>query len=154
MQEELKQKLNFEDFDTISRITMAVAQLKTVFEVWNKERLQNYKRVAGKIFSQAELDKLTAEERPKFIANLLIPIILQVIGNFKNNDSTVEGQPRTAGDVRFANIVTDLLDWLLNTCNDTNMERVRASIDALIGRVGFLVNDWSFMQDAEGKARF
>ena len=33
MQEELKQKLNFEDFDTISRITMAVAQLKTVFEV-------------------------------------------------------------------------------------------------------------------------
>ena len=151
MQEQ--QKLNFEDFDTISRKTMAVAQLKIVFDVWNQERLQNYKRVGGKILSQAELDKLTAEERPKFITNLLIPIILQVIGNFKNNDSTVEGQPRTAGDVRFANIVTDLLDWLLNTCNDTNMERVRASIDALIGRVGFLVNDWSFAQDAEGKAR-
>lgn len=148
----MNENLNIEDINTISKITNADTNATTFFETFKREALQNYHRLAGQIYSQAELDKLDYEQRPKFVANLLLPIILQLIGNFKNNASTVEAFPRTPGDQKFANIVTDLLDYALNQENNAYDEVARAYLDALVGRIGWLVTEWDYSQTPEGKS--
>jgi hypothetical protein len=119
-------------------------------DIYFQEMLQNFKRVAGYIFSSADLAKLEKEKRPTFIYNLLLPVLLRLSGSFKDNLSRVEAQPRTPDDFGMAKIMTDLLDYSHYTANDVGHEMAMAFIFACIGRVGWITNEWSYVDDPEG----
>lgn len=140
----------FEDTERISNVCFAEWGLSTNYRVYFQEMLQNYKRVAGYIYSAADLAKLNLEERPKFVYNLLLPIILQLSGNFINNQSRVEAIPRTPGDFKMSLIMTDMLDYVHYTANDLMREMAMAFTCAIIGRVGWVAQDWSYTRDPEG----
>ena len=140
----------FEDVKKVSDVAAAEWELSNNYRVYFQEMLQNYKRVAGYIYSAADLQKLNLEERPKFVYNLFLPILLQLSGNFLSNQSRVEAVPRTPGDFKMAQVMSDILDYVHYTANDLQRELAMAFVNAVIGRVGWVAMDWSTARDPEG----
>lgn len=146
----LKMGSKYENIELVSTVATAEFETSETFRVYFQEMLQNYKRAAGYIYSGADLAKLHLEERPAFVYNLLLPILLQISGNFLNNQSRVEALPRTPGDHRMNVIMTDLIDYAHYTANNLTKELAMAFVNAIIGRVGWIYQDWSYMRDPEG----
>ena len=149
-QNDIRMGTKYERIGKVADVANAEWQTSQHFRNWFQEMIQNYKRVAGYIYSAADLAKLNLEERPKFIYNLLLPIILQLSGNFINNQSKVESIPRTAGDFKMNIIMSDLLDYAHYTANTLKRELSMAFVHAIIGRVGWIAQDWSHQNDPEG----
>lgn len=142
---------NFEDIQTIAAITAADRNLESQFSTWRKQAFYNYKKVAGYIFTEEEQRKLKSENRPAFVANLFVPILLQLGGNFKNSQGRVVATPTTPDDYRTADILTDTMDWAHYEVNDLQYQLARGYLDALIGRVGWVCEDWSYKDDPMGR---
>ncbi len=139
-----------ENVDLISYVTGRENDYQKEFTNYFKESLQNYKRVAGYIYSKADLAKLNEEERPSHVYNLLLPKIMNLAGSFLDNQSKVEADPRTPGDFGMANILTDLLDYVHYTANDLPTIMTAAYLCSTIGRVGWVYGDYSYEKDREG----
>jgi hypothetical protein len=150
MQNDLLMGTKYEDTELVAKITNCESEAASGFDPFFREIMQNFKRLSGYIFSEADLKKLTKEQRPKFVYNYLLPIVLQLMGNFVNNQSKIEAQPRTLGDVKMSNIMSDIIDYAHYTANDLFGEMNKAYANAIIGRVGWIVQDWRFDKDPEG----
>lgn len=144
---------SYEDTETVSKIIQIDSQLSAEFEPFHREILENYKKVAGKLLSEADLAKLRRERRPAFVANLIVPIVLNLAGNFIGNQSALETVARTMGDEATAKIINDILEYDHNTANDLNEVLLAAFLDAIIGRIGWIVQDWSYEDDPHGMER-
>ena len=140
----------YEDLTTVARVSNAEFEASIQFKNFFTESMQNFKRMAGYIYSAADLNKLELEKRPKFVYNFLLPIILQLMGNFLNNQSRVEASPRTMGDIKLTNIMTDVLDYIHYTANDLQGELSQAYGNAIIGRIGWIAQDWLTKKDSDG----
>ena len=130
------------DVDTVTKITKLKQELDSEFKDWNAERLENYNAVAGKLLTQAEIDELKKDGRPTFVWNALQPLVTQIAGNYKNNMVSVETLPRTPDDIDRSEIMTKVLQFVLHQQNDLDEESVKSYIDAIIGRIGWTVQDW------------
>ena len=140
----------YEDTQTIAAVTRIETNYIQHFHPYFQEMMQNYKRVAGYIYSEADLNKLRIEERPSFVYNLLLPKMMNLAGAFINNESKVEAQPRTPGDFQLSAILCDLLDFGHYTVNNLSREQATAFMCAAIGRVGWIYQYWSYLEDPEG----
>ena len=112
----------YEDLDLIVRISNAEQQLSDEFETFQKEIVYNFRMVMGELLKKADIQHLNQEGRPAFIHNLLLPIVLNLTGNFKDNQSKLEALGRTSDDQPFAEFFTSILDYMLYTATDRDWE--------------------------------
>jgi hypothetical protein len=138
----------YDNADLIYRIANGEYQLQQEFNPWILEGLYNFKRVSGKILSQADKNKLYREGRPDFQHNLFLPTILKIAGNHKANFNTIEADPTKPQFEDTAEMFTDLLKYELYQVNDIDYEFSKAFLDALIARIGWVVLDW--LDNADG----
>ena len=143
----------FQDTYTVSRYIELEGKLQPIFRTWKKERRQNFRKVAGELYSQADLQKLANEQRPDFIYNYLVPFILKLGGAFKSGAKKLEVRPNTFGDDQLAAIASKVMDWVHYDSNDLESEHAKSYLDALIGRIGWLVQDWSYEEEPLGNVR-
>lgn len=139
-----------ENLQLISHVENAEYRTSRLLDRYFREMYENFRRVNGHIYSEADLEKLNLEKRPAFVYNLFRPILLQLAGNFKTNMGKIEALPRTPGDVQLTNILNDLLDYVFITANDVEAEMIKSYINAVIGRVGWIYGDWRYDLDPEG----
>jgi hypothetical protein len=140
----------YEKLEIISDVESIRNQYRRHMDRYFTEMMENFKKVAGYLLSEADLAKLTREKRPTFIYNLLLPIMMKLGDSFLSNQSKVEAQPRTMGDYQMSRIMTDLLDYSHYTANNLPRELGMAFLFSAIGRVGWVCNEWSYFNDKQG----
>lgn len=143
-------KTKFENSALVNQIMVGDWEASIIFDEYFREMYQNFRRVAGMIYSEADLQKLNLEKRPAFIYNLFLPIILNLAGNFIDNQSKVEAVPVTPGDIRLCKVFTDVMDYIHYNANNLMWESAISYVNAIIGRVGWVCQDWTYRQDNQG----
>ena len=143
-------KSRYENVEAVSRIGTAEMKLAGDFQLYHKEILQNFYRLAGHIYSSADLQKLAIENRPDFEWNLFLPIILSIIGNFKQNLPGLDINGITKDDNTGAELQEKLMKYYLYQANDITYEFAIAFLYAIVGRIGWLKTSWTHNKDDEG----
>lgn len=139
-----------EDLKLLSYVENAEYQTSRAMDTYMREMFENYRRANGKIYSNADLDKLNLEKRPAFVYNLFRPILLQLAGNYRQNLGKIECTPRTPNDLGMVNIANDLMDYALLTANNYDYETTKSYINAIIGRIGWIYTDFRYDIDPKG----
>ena len=137
----------YEDIELVARITQVETNLRTTFETWFSETLQNFNKVAGHIMSAEDLAKLRREKRPDYIYNLFRPFLLRLLGDFKMSMPAVDFLPKTPDDIQHVSVLKGINDYLFYQANDIEYEDSKAFLNALIGRIGWIKQDWVFSDD-------
>src|SRR4030066_84296 len=136
------QNTNFEDIDTIARLSNLDISLTQVFKTYFEEIRNNFNLAAGHIYSDDDLTKLDIEKRPTFEPNLFLPILLKIVGDFKNTLPGVDLIGRTPSDHQFAQIFQKLNDYYLYQVNDILYEMSKAYLFSAIGRGTWIKQDF------------
>lgn len=134
----------YEDIELVARITQVETNLRTTFETWFSETLQNFNKVAGHIMSAEDLAKLRRERRPDYVYNLFRPFLLRLLGDFKMSMPAVDFLPKTPDDIQHVSVLKGINDYLFYQANDIEYEVSKAFLNALIGRIGWIKQDWVF----------
>lgn len=135
---------------TVSRVINFDNQLRSFFDKYHKDIIESKNKALGQIYSEADLQKLIKELRPKFVYNFFVPILLGLIGNLKNNLPRVEVIPVTENDLRNVNLQQKLLDYYLYTANDIDYELAKAYLFALIMKIGWITVDYGYDNNPDG----
>ena len=144
---------DYEDVETIARIGTAEMNLVGKFEVFHQEVFENFYRLAGHIFSGKDLQKLLQENRPNFEWNLFLPIILSMVGNFKNTIPSIIFYGDDEGQEQGAALQKKLSDYFLTQANDIDYELAKAFLWAVVGRIGWMKESWSYDKDPAGMVK-
>ena len=139
-----------EDLKLVAYVESAEYSASRSFDTYFREIYENFRRANGKIYNQADLEKLNLEKRPAFVYNLFRPILLQLSGNYRSNLGKVELFPKTPDDLEIINILNDLCDHALLTANNFEIEMTKAYINSIIGRIGWIYSDYRYDIDPEG----
>ena len=131
----------YEDTELVARITQVDSLLTNEFSQWYAEIMRNFNVVAGYLYTSEDLQKLNSEGRYALVYNILLPKILQLVGNFKYNQMGIEAQPRDFTDAKKAKIITDTINYVHQQVNDANYEIGKALSHAAIGRIGWIKHD-------------
>jgi len=140
----------YEDVEAVARIGTAEMKLASDFQLFHREILQNFFRLAGHIYSSADLKKLAVENRPDFEWNLFLPIVLSIIGNFKMNIPGLDITGVTQDDHTGSQLQSQLMDHYLYQANDIVYEFAIAFLYAIVGRIGWLKTGYDHQKDDEG----
>jgi hypothetical protein len=143
-------KSKYEDVGTIARIGSAEMSQCAAFELFNQENMMNFHRLAGHIYSQADLRKLALEKRPAFEWNLYLPIILSILGNFQDSIPGVDFFGMGSKGEKAADLQKKLCDYFLYQANDIEYELAKAFLFSVVARIGWLKCNWSFDKDPKG----
>lgn len=141
---------NYDDIEAIARIQGTELFLQNQFEKWQGEVLKNFYLLSGNLFSEADLRKLRNEKRPHFRTNLFLPVLLQIMGNFKASVPGLEFQGKTITDHAQARLWDSLVQYVLYQANDITYELPMAYAYSLIGRIGWIKTEWGYSKDPEG----
>lgn len=137
----------YKNIELIARIMDTENQLKTMYEEWNREILQNFYMVAGQLLSKADLQKLRNARRPDYMYNLFRPFILRLVGDYKQSMPTVDFLPKTPDDQQYCNMLKGVNDFIFYQANDVGYEMGKAFLYAIIGRVGWICQDFIYNTD-------
>jgi hypothetical protein len=140
----------YENMDRIASIISIDQRYSVHMDKYFKEMQEHFRRVAGYLYSEADLEKLTLEQRPSYVYNLLLPYILKLAGGFLKNQSRLEAEPQEPGDFGVSQIMTNLLDFSHYTANNLPKALGTSFIFSTIGRVGWIANEWSYHKYKEG----
>lgn len=140
----------YEDVEAVARIGTAEMKLVGDFQVFHREILQNFYRLAGHIYSSADLQKLAIENRPDFEWNLFLPIVLSIIGNFKMNIPGLDITGVTQDDHNGSQLQSQLMDHYLYQANDIVYEFAIAFLYAIVGRIGWIKTSYDHQKDEDG----
>jgi hypothetical protein len=136
---------------TVRKIQEAWSILRTKFSPLQVEALRNYRYVIGDQIDESVKKQLREEHRPAMVFNLIQPIILYMAGMLSSNKQAMKASPIRFGDELLAELHSVLVsDYAMEGC-DGYEEIVKASIDAIIAKVGWLNNHWSTRETVEGK---
>ena len=135
--------LTTEQQATLFRIINADYLSSGIFATWNRERLLNFNAVAGEIFSGKDLKYLKEARRPAYQYNLYMPLLLRLTGGFVGNMPGADFRPQGMEDEKAVDIFRNLNDWILKL-NDIDKQLAKAYLDALIGRIGWIRQDYFY----------
>lgn len=142
--------MNYDNQELVAQIVLADTTTNAMFDRWRLENMKNWRMVGGHLLSSEEKAKLQEEFRPDFEYNLLLPFLLQLVGNFKSSPSKPEAKGTNKESFPKAKIMNQLMDNIHFTENDLLTETAKAYTDALVNRIGWLVIDWSKKKDPLG----
>lgn len=142
--------MNYDNQELVAQIVLADTTTNSMFDRWRLENMRNWRMVGGHLLSSEDKAKLAEEFRPDFEYNLLLPFLLQLIGNFKSSPSKPQAKGTNKESFSKARIMNQLMDNIHFTENDLLTETAKAYTDALVNRIGWLVIDWSKKKDPLG----
>lgn len=134
----------YEDLEAIMRISLIDTQLTDEFSAFQNEQLQNFYLAQGYIFSAQDLAKLIKEKRPHFQSNYFNPKVLALAGNFVDNMPGFDVNGVEEGDHQKAMMFQALNDYINNTANSLEYELAKAYIFAIIGRISWINQYYSY----------
>ena len=141
-----------QDKQTVQKIVQAFSMLETRFSTFRRDALRNYRYVVGDQLDKETLDLLKEEKRPALVFNLLKPIIKNIAGILSQNKQAMKATPLRFGDELLAELHSALVsDFAVEGC-DGYEEIVKAAIDAVIGKIGWVNTHWSTRRNPEGEA--
>lgn len=115
-----------------------------------QQMLRNYKYVVGDQLDKDVLKELEAEGRPAVVMNILHAPVLTVAGHIAGNKIKLRAVPVSQGDEGGSEMHTKLVsDWAIG--DDGYYEIGKASIDAVIAKIGWVNQYVDFRRDPEGK---
>ena len=136
---------------TVQKIQESWSILRTKFSQLHVEALRNYRYVIGDQIDEEVKKVLREEHRPAMVFNLIQPLVLYLAGVLSANKQAMRASPLRFGDELLAELHTVLVsDFAMEGC-DGYEEIVKAAIDSVIAKVGWLNNHWSTRETAEGK---
>lgn len=136
---------------TVQKIVDAYTMLETRFSTMRRHILRNYRYVIGDQLDHDIESQLQAEHRPALIFNLIQPLIVFLAGSLSSNRQAMKATPTRFGDELLAELHSVLVsDFAMNNC-DGYEEIVKAAIDAVIAKVGWVNNYWSTRTNPEGE---
>lgn len=137
--------------NTVTRIGQAHLALESRFAKFKADALRNYRYVIGDQIDADVKSALESQRRPALIYNLIAPLIVYVAGGLSSDRSKMRATPTRYGDQLLAELHTVLVsDYAMEGC-DGYEEIVKASIDAVIAKVGWTSNYWSTRRNPEGQ---
>lgn len=140
--------------DDKSKVAWMISTFTTLtdrFSTFRKEAGRNYDHVIGDMISTKDRKKLNDAGRPVTIYNLHLPILTYLSGTLATNKNRLRAIPIGPGDEQLAGLHTALVsDYAMENC-DGYYEISKASLDAAIGKIGWLNNYMSYREDPEGK---
>lgn len=139
--------MEYEDLNTIGRITQAELMLDSKFSAFFREMANNFYLAMGYIYSQQDLNKLIREKRPTFQYNLFLPIITRILGGFKNSIIGVDFIPKNPQDFELSSVLKSVNDFILYQANDIEYEISKAFAYAIIGRIGWIKQDYIYSEE-------
>lgn len=142
--------LKVNDTAVVSRVISFDNQLKAVFDDFHQDLINSKNKALGKIYSDADINKLIRELRPKFVYNFFVPVLLGLVGNIKNNLPKIDILPTTEDDIRGVQLQQKLLDYYLYQANDIDYELAKAYLFALIMKIGWLTVEYGYNKNPDG----
>jgi len=136
---------------------LTVAMIKTMFEQVRirqsklRDRMaQNYRYVIGDQLSSGVKEQLRKDRRPELVFNLTHNVILTVAGHIAGNTSKMRAKPLRMGDENLAGIHTVVTsDWGIG--DSGYYEIAKAGVDAAIGGIGWVNQNWDLKEDPQGR---
>jgi len=139
----------YEDLDKLSYVSGIDITLTNKFNGFYERQMELFNLSVGRIFSNADLKKLIAENRPHFPTNFFMTTINALAGNFKNNAPELSFIPSTPDDEPLVEIVKDLNHYLMNQANKVDYEIGKAFIYAIIANISWIKSVPSQTKDGD-----
>lgn len=146
----LKSNTKYEDLTAIARITSTETQLTDEFNTFHSENLKNFYRAAGYVLKESDLQKLIKEGRPHYQINLFLPILLNIMGDFKTNLPGISIFPEKPDDAKVAEVLERVNTNQMFKVNNSVYEFSKAFLNAVIGRIGFIKQEWNYTKSSQG----
>jgi hypothetical protein len=125
-----------EEQDLFIRVKQWHSEASQHSGAWRDETRESYAFVAGDQYDEKDRARLKELMRPCLSFNRIGPVIDSVSGMEVNNRQEVRYIPRTMGDVKVNEQLTDGAAWIRDEC-DAEDEESDAFIDLLIGGMGW-----------------
>lgn len=116
---------------------------------WRDETKESYDFVAGHQWDQADIDKLTEQQRPVITFNRTGTVCDSVSGYEINGRQDVTYQPRTVEDSGPAEVESDAARFFREQC-DAEDEESDAFYDVLVCGIGVIEHRMDYDDDPEG----
>jgi hypothetical protein len=141
-----------EEQDLFVRIKQWHSEASQHSGAWRDETRESYAFVAGDQYDEKDRARLKELMRPCLSFNRIGPVIDSVSGMEVNNRQEVRYIPRTLGDVKVNEQLTDGAAWVRDEC-DAEDEESDAFIDLLIAGIGWTETRIEYETDPDGMIR-
>lgn len=118
-------------------------------EQWRKDAQEDYEFVAGRQWSDAELEALRKKSRPIVVFNRIGPVVDSVHGQEIGNRREVRYIPREPGDVKSNELLTSAAEWFRDQSHADDQES-DAFLDTLICGMGWTETRIDYEMNADG----
>jgi hypothetical protein len=145
------QESNYEQIDKTARIIAIDRNLKNKFQTFDQERLHNFNMMVSKLqLTDEQRAKMEADGRPLNTYNLLSSIVKYISGVERGGRDKMHVVGRTPDDYPYVKMFNDVLEYCQYTANDFDTQVSKTALDMLIGRWGFIYQNWQYDEDPEG----
>ena len=135
----------------VMKVQAIYERMRTQWATFRSQALKAYEYTIGNQIDDDVREQLRKENRPAMVFNLIQPKIVTIAGLLESNKMYMRAVPQGEGDEKLADMHTQLVsDWAMRGCNGIK-EITKASMDAAIGKIGWLNNYWSTKEDIQGK---
>ena len=117
-------------------------------EPWQNEALEDYEFVAGKQWSEEELQRFEKTKRPAITINRIKPLMNILSGYQRLNRYDIDFLPRTSDDQTICEVRKGVTKYILDR-SDFDSQESHAFLDAVVGGVGWLEVGYEFDEDAQ-----
>lgn len=119
-------------------------------EKWEEQAKEDYDFVAGRQWSEEEIEALKAKARPIVTFNRIGPVVDSVHGQEIGNRREVRYLPREMGDVKPNEILTSAAEWFRDQSTADDQES-DAFLDTIICGMGWTETRVDFDEQPDGK---
>lgn len=137
------------DEDLLKEIKDNFKEAKKHSANWRTEARENYDFKAGNQWSEADKAKLEEEGRPTVTFNRMGPYFDAVTGTEINNRQEIKYLPRTVGDSKKNEILTQSVKWALEG-TDAQFAESDAFEDVLICGMGWVATRMDYDENPDG----
>ena len=143
------------DVDVVEKGDENIAKFRRLFreavdaaEPWQNEALEDYDFVAGKQWSDSELEQFQKDHRPAITINRIKPLMNILSGYQRLNRYDIDFLPRTSDDLQICEVRKGLTKYILDQ-SDYDSQEAHAFLDAVIGGVGWLDVGYEYNEDGD-----
>ena len=143
------------DVDVVEKGGESIAKFRRLFreavdaaEPWQNEALEDYGFVAGKQWSDEELQQFQKDHRPAITINRIKPLMNILSGYQRLNRYDIDFLPRTSDDLQICEVRKGLTKYILDQ-SDYDSQEAHAFLDAVIGGVGWLDVGYEYNEDGD-----
>lgn len=136
--------------DLSSRILLLSTALDSKYAELDRLRMENYNMMVGSMqIRKADKDKLDKQGRTSYSYPIITAPIKTLTGMEREDRRSIRVFGRTAQDDQLKDIMNDTMDWMADK-SDSDFQISQAYLDALIGKFGFILQQWCFDKDPLG----